>query len=373
VAVLNEKDANGKSVFAAFMADPSPLDEEDIDQSAIRRLLGEIDLPFVPDAAEKKVDSWIASQLARTALGRHLFSFVERGGWYAADPFLTWIKRKLNEGQFAGKPRRFGGLTLEEFHAATGAEMTLVAADTTASRMLLLNHRTAPRLPVIYAVRMSMSIPLLWQEVVWQDGWGPYLVWDPARQRLAESPIVGHAIVDGGLLSNFPIALFLAERPDVAAVVGPVGGANVMGLLIDETLPVPGRPASAAAVAAPAAAAADADTAARAVAAGAPAAAIQVGSLQTVQRLKHIADTATAAQDNMAKVVFAQHVVRLPAQGYGTTQFDMSDADRDALVEAGRQAMRAYLARKPAAARRGIAPRDTTSLANASAAMILQR
>ena len=52
---------------------------------------------------------------------------------------------------------------------------------------------------------------------------------------------MGHAIVDGGLLSNFPIALFLAERPDVAAVVGPAGDANVMGLLIDEALPVPGR------------------------------------------------------------------------------------------------------------------------------------
>jgi hypothetical protein len=42
-------------------------------------------------------------------------------------------------------------------------------------------------------------------------------------------------------------------------------------------------------------------------------------------------------------------------------------------VEAGRQAMRAYLTPKPAAARRGITPRDTTSLANAAAAMILQR
>ena len=55
-------------------------------------------------------------------------------------------------------------------------------------------------------------------------------------------------------------------------------------------------------------------------------------------------NTATLAHDNMAIAVFAKHVVRLPAGGYGTTQFDMTDAEREELVEAGRQAMRAFLA-----------------------------
>ncbi len=44
---------------------------------------------------------------------------------------------------------------------------------------------------------------------------------------------------------------------------------------------------------------------------------------------------------------FSHLVVRLPAGGYGTTEFDMSDARREALVDAGRQAMRAYLDRLP--------------------------
>ena len=35
----------------------------------------------------------------------------------------------------------------------------------------------------------------------------------------------------------------------------------------------------------------------------------------------------------------AQHVVRLPARGYGTAQFDMTGEERDALVAAGRQAL----------------------------------
>jgi hypothetical protein len=35
-------------------------------------------------------------------------------------------------------------------------------------------------------------------------------------------------------------------------------------------------------------------------------------------------------------------VVRLPAAGYGTTEFDMSEDRRAALVEAGRTAMASY-------------------------------
>ena len=75
-----------------------------------------------------------------------------------------------------------------------------MAADTTDSRMLVLNHRTAPDLPVVYAARMSMSVPLLWQEVIWQPEWGKYNGRD----------LTGHTIVDGGLLSNFPIELYLS-------------------------------------------------------------------------------------------------------------------------------------------------------------------
>ena len=35
--------------------------------------------------------------------------------------------------------------------------------------------------------------------------------------------------------------------------------------------------------------------------------------------------------------------MRLPAQGYGTVEFDMDDARRNALVQAGRRSMQAYL------------------------------
>jgi NTE family protein len=356
LAVLAEKDPQGKPVFASFLAEPAPFDKDAVHASAIRKLLAELNLPLVPDLAEERLDDWIASQLAENPSSRHLFSFVERGGWFSADPFVAWLQHTLDTGSMNGNRRRFSALTLEQFYAATNADMTLVAADTTDARLLLLNHRTAPNCPVVWAARMSMSVPLLWQEVEWRREWGLYSAWSADRERLVESDITGHVVVDGGLLSNFPIALFLADRADVIAVMGPAANPNVLGLLIDESIPVPAPPPP------------EGDRA------------IAVTELRTVQRLVRLVNTATSAHDNMAIAVFAKHVVRLPAGGYGTTQFDMTDAEREALVDAGRKAMLAFLARQAAAGGRDLgAPGDFSaseaarSIANEAASTILQR
>ena len=183
---LTEKDANGKPIFASFLGEPGPWDEQTIRSSALHKLFKEIDLPLVPDAIEEKAEDWLLRQLASRSFGRNLFSFVERGGWYAADPFIAWLRRKLDEGEFQGKPRAFSQLTMAQFFEQTHVNMTLVAADTTSARLLLLNHRTAPDLPIVWAARMSMSVPLLWQEVEWQKEWGDYYAWSADKRDLAE-------------------------------------------------------------------------------------------------------------------------------------------------------------------------------------------
>ncbi len=361
LAALEERDAEGKPIFTGFMGKPEPFPPAAVQHSAVRNALGDLRIPLLPGGARSQVADWIAERLANGATSRHIFSFIERGGWYSADPFLRWMEQRLDQPRPDGSPRAYSRLTLAEFFDATGVELTLVGADTTSASVLLLNHRTAPDLPVVWAVRMSMSIPLLWQEVVWQAEWGPYSSWKEAAGRLVPQDVTGHAIVDGGLLSNFPIALLLADRPDVSAVVGPPQVKNVLGLLIDESLPVLNRPLR------------------QAAATGGGG----LGSLQTVQRLRRLANTATGATDNMTIAAFGRHVVRLPAQGYGTTQFDMTDAERGALVEGGRQAMRAFLAAQsvlevgaaePADAEAAFAPHTSEmALANTAALGLLGR
>ena len=38
---------------------------------------------------------------------RHFFAFVERGGWYAADRFISWLQTKLDTGPWKNGVRKF--------------------------------------------------------------------------------------------------------------------------------------------------------------------------------------------------------------------------------------------------------------------------
>lgn len=298
---------DGNSVFAGFMGQPPPFSDEELRTSATRRLLDGVDFTFLPDVVQKKAHELLVKALAASGSFRHALALIERGGWFAADRFVFWLSAKLDSGLWNGRKRVFSGMTLQQFFDTAGVELSVVASDTTDQGILVLNHQTAPNCPTVWAVRMSMSIPLVWDEVVWQAGWGNYLGRD----------ISGHAIVDGGLLSNFPIELFISDAPQVTKLMGPKKDNPVLGLLIDEKLPV---------------------TKGFFVHIN-----IKPGELKTVQRLRRLVDTATGAHDKMVIDEYRHLVARLPAQGYGTTEFDMSDERRDALVEAGREAIALYL------------------------------
>lgn len=305
--VLNEKES-GKSVFLSFLSTPTGFDRKYIENSVTYTFLQRVNIPLVPESVERAVDNWLINALMLQSGYRSLFSFVELGGWFSAHKFIEWMAQKLDSGVYRGQPRRFSQMTLAEFFAATGAELSVVASDTVGEQMLVLNHLTAPNCPLVWAVRMSMSIPLLWPEVEWQAGWGRY------RNR----DITGHLVVDGGLLSNFPLELFISDQPHVTNVMGPKQSEGVLGLLIDETLPVENAPAN---IENPS---------------------LDIKELRTVRRIGRLLNTALQANDKMVIDAFEQLVARLPAHGYGIIEFDMSDRRREALVMAGREKMLQY-------------------------------
>lgn len=313
-AALMEKE-NGKPVFAGFMGEPEDFTDAEIEQGGTLALLRNLDLSLVPKFLEDRMDRQIARALARGGKSRHLVALVERGGWFAARRFLSWMSAKLDAGKRPdGTPRNYSGMSLKQFHDATGVDLSMVASDTTDGRLLVLNHRTAPDCPVVYAVRMSMSIPLVWNEVSWRPEWGSYRGRD----------IAGHGVVDGGMLSNFPLELFISAEPKVTKVMGPKQNTPVLGLMIDEALEVSG--------AAPGASAK-------------PPSALAEFALVT--RIGRLIDTATTAHDKRVIEEHGELIVRLPAKGFGTTEFDMSEARRDALVDAARESMRSWLATAP--------------------------
>ena len=65
--------------------------------------------------------------------------------------------------------------------------------------------------------------------------------------------------------------------------------------------------------------------------------------LATVRRVQRLLNTMTGARDNVLIRDFGKEICRLPARGFGTTEFDMPQTKIDALVDAGRQAMRRTL------------------------------
>ncbi len=297
-----------KSIFVSFLDVPekSFFSEESIQSSDTLSIFNSMNL----DSLFSVVSSWIKKSLLDTLLHispyRQLFNFVEYGGVFAGEEFRRWMQGKLKEKGYDTE------ITLSDFYKKTHIDLSLVASDTTDTDMLVLNHRTAPACPVAWAVRMSMSIPFVWSEVLWRKEWGTYL----------DSSIEGHRIVDGGLLSNFPIAL-IDKQPTPGSQEEKIIGnesatdAGTIGLLIDETIPVFGQPEK------------------------------RKGNLssklKTVKRIDRLVDTMRTSRDNEEVINHKQLVCHLPAKGYGTTEFDMDDQRRDALIDAGYTAMKNYL------------------------------
>ena len=306
-AVSEKKD--GKSIFVSFLDVPERnfFSDEDIQNSDTLGIFKSMEI----NSLLFMVSSWVKKNLLNTLLliplYRQLFNFIEFGGVFAGEEFIRWIQGKMKEKGYTD-PK----ITLAELYNRTKVDLSLVASDTTDSNKLVLNHRTAPSCPVAWAVRMSMSIPFVWSEVRWQKEWGTYL----------GNKIEGHRIVDGGLLSNFPIDL-VDKQPVAGSEEEKIMGtelaheAGTIGLLIDETLSVEGQPERKKAGLS--------------------------GKLKTIQRIGRLVDTMRTAHDNEEMENNKQLVCRLPAKGYGTTEFDMEDPRRTALIAAGQETMKQYL------------------------------
>jgi predicted acylesterase/phospholipase RssA len=312
-AVLAEKDENGVPVLASFLARPVVFPSDVIQNGMFRTWLRTADIPLLPAGLEERFDDYLLQRALGSLLFRHIFSFVEIGGWYAADAYVAWLSAQLNQAwrqrEADSRPERpYSQMTLTEFHTATGVDLTLLAANTTDSRLLVLNHRTAPDCPVVQAIRMSSNMPFLWPEIVWPVEWGLYQGED----------ISGRVVVDGGLISNFPLELFITTEWE--EIMGESPGGHLIGLLLDEMLVVPGAPPP-----------------------GEEDWTDILAEFRPVERVNDLVETATSARDNGIIAQYADFVVHLPAATYRTTEFGMSDARREALIQAAFVAMNAYL------------------------------
>jgi NTE family protein len=226
--------------------------------------------------------------------------FLSHRGMHSGDYFLGWIKEKL-----AAKGKNtFGDLRDD---AATSDSrrhrLQVIASDLSAQSMLVLPRDAAQLgyanpddLPIAEAVRMSMSIPVFFVPVTRRDSGGQ-----------------DHTIVDGGLLSNFPVWLF--DTPP-----GVVPEFPTFGLLLQ----APNQSAP--------------------LIVGAP-----EGHLAPVTApvdfVKAIVDTMMEAHDRLyVDSADYARTIPIPTLGVGTTEFDIQPAQKQALFESGARAATTFLA-----------------------------
>jgi NTE family protein len=221
-------------------------------------------------------------------------------GIYEGKAFERWISDLLE----AKGVTRFGQLADEEAEdPGNRYRLRVIASDITHRRMLVLPDDAGhlgiepDDLEIAYAVRMSMSIPVFFEPVVHKN------------EKTGEE----HVIVDGGMLSNFPVWLFDCHGRDPKW--------PTFGLMLVE--PEPKKPIG------------------HRIAAG-DEAGVEHGTL--LDFVKSLALTMMAAHDRMyiEQATWAR-TIPIPTLGVGTTEFDITPERVHALYESGRAAATEFL------------------------------
>ena len=249
-----------------------------------------LDLPF----ADFKDKGW---EDRLPVVGKPL-SLLLSHGIYKGDFFREWMAEKLK----ARGITTFGQLVDEEAEVSENRwRLKVIASDVTCRRMLVLPQDAGhlgiepDEMEIADAVRMSMSIPMFFEPVVHKDR-------DGKR----------HVIVDGGMLSNFPVWLFDRQGQDPRW--------PTFGLLLVE--PEPRKPIGHRLQ--------DEDYKAR------------PGSL--LDYVKALAHTMMEAHDRLylEKATFAR-TIPIPTLGVGTTEFEITPERVRALYDSGHKAASDFL------------------------------
>ena len=123
-------------------------------------------------------------------------------GYFKGDRILKWIEELI-----AAKTGN-GNITFGELHRLSGTngykDLYITGTDLTWQRLVIFSHEQFPGMCIKHAVRISLSIPFYYKPVFIDDN-GKL-----ADETAGQEGI--HVMVDGGVLSNYPLFLFDSTR-----------------------------------------------------------------------------------------------------------------------------------------------------------------
>ncbi len=138
-------------------------------------------------------------------------------GWYRGGRVLDWLHKMI-----AAKTGN-GDITFAQLHQRGGPGLYVTATCLNRQQLLLFSHETYPNMRVKDAVRISMSVPLYFEAVFIDSAGKTYT--DPAPGL--------DIVIDGGILANFPIAIFDAQEKDASGMVHRIPNPGTVGVRLD--------------------------------------------------------------------------------------------------------------------------------------------
>lgn len=138
-----------------------------------------------------------------------VYRFVTQYGVYKGDAFLKWFKDVIKA---KGEDEN---ITFKQVYDKYGKELVITGTCLNRATTYYFHHTTYPDMPIALAVRISMSIPLVFKAITLKRQ--EKRVDDNGNDVLDNdgNPIIDEyddVMVDGGLLNNYPIWVFDGDK-----------------------------------------------------------------------------------------------------------------------------------------------------------------
>jgi NTE family protein len=145
-------------------------------------------------------------------------------GWYRGDKLSQWISEIIE------KKTGNSELTFEELRSEGYKDLYVTATCLNKQQLIVFSMENYPRMKVRDAVRISMSIPLYFRAVFIDSTGMVYKKQDKTKSL--------DIVVDGGIIGNFPIAIFDSMATDAANKKHRIPDYQTIGVRIDTDLQI---------------------------------------------------------------------------------------------------------------------------------------
>lgn len=201
--IINLAGTSAGAITACLTSFNLPFDELKILLTSLeyRKIPGKDNSPESPRYFPKVVKDQLSKVFDNVDC---VYRLIKNYGWYSSQYFYDWIKLQI-ASQFDPE-KKAPPYTFSDFRDASlhkdqrpFKDLFIIGTDITRSISTVFSYKTTPNMEVAEAVRISMSVPLLFESIktscdINQD--------DPKT-----------LFVDGGMLYNYPITLFDQDYP----------------------------------------------------------------------------------------------------------------------------------------------------------------